>query len=186
MSRLSWTLGLALAFVGAAAATAESPPEPNFGTPVSEAELARYVAIAPNGTGLPSGRGDAARGREVYLAKCVACHGAHLEGVKETGGLPLVGGRGTLASAKPLKIVESYWPYATTLFDYVRRAMPFNAPGSLSDDEVYSVAAYILAKGHVVAEDAELDAASLLRVEMPNRQGFYRDPRPFGAATTAR
>jgi len=131
-----------------------------------------YAAIPP------SGRGDAAPGRGVYPTKCVACHGAHLEGVKETGGLPLVGGRGTLATSKPLKTVESYRPYATTLFDYVRRAMPFTAPGSLSDDEVYSVAAYILAEGHVVAADAGLDAASLLRVEMPNREGFYRDPWP--------
>jgi hypothetical protein len=90
----------------------------------------------------------------------------------------LIGGRGTLASPKPLKTVESYWPYATTLFDYVRRAMPFNAPGSLTDDEVYAVAALILASGHVIAPDAALDENSLPKVAMPNRLGFYRDPRP--------
>ena len=77
-----------------------------------------------------------------------------------------------------MKTVESYWPYATTIFDYVRRAMPFNAPGSLTDDEVYAVTAYILASGHVIPEDAVLDEVGLPRIDMPNRQGFYRDPRP--------
>ena len=89
----------------------------------------------------------------------------------------MVGGRGTLATTKPLKTVESYWPYATTIFDYVKRAMPFNAPGSLADDEVYAVTAFVLASAHVVPENAALDAASLPNVQMPNRNGFYPDPR---------
>jgi hypothetical protein len=164
------TLGLAL---GVCAADAEE-----FGVPVAPAELGRYTAIPPSGAGLPHGRGDVEQGRAVYADKCAACHGEHLEGVKETGGVALIGGRGTLASPKPLKTVESYWPYATTLFDYVRRAMPFNAPGSLTDDEVYAVAALILASGHVIAPDAALDENSLPKVAMPNRLGFYRDPRP--------
>jgi cytochrome c len=169
--REAWlTLGLAL---GACAADAQ-----DFGAPVAPAELARYAAIPPSGVGLPHGRGEVERGRAVYADKCAACHGENLQGVAETGGVALIGGRGTLVSAKPLKTVESYWPYATTLFDYVRRAMPMNAPGSLTDDEVYAVSAYILASGHVIAPDAALDENTLPKVEMPNRSGFYRDPRP--------
>jgi len=90
----------------------------------------------------------------------------------------VVGGRGTLATSKPNKTVESYWPYATTVFDYVRRAMPFNAPGSLSGDDVYAVTAYILASGGIIKSSQTLDAASLPQVAMPNREGFVADPRP--------
>ena len=172
MSRLDFALALALAGGVGVAAAAE------FGAPVAPSDLARYAAIAPDGTNLPPGRGDAGQGQAIYAEKCAACHGDHLQGVKETGGVALIGGRGTLASAKPVKTVESYWPYATTLFDYIRRAMPFNAPGSLSDDEIYALSAYILASGHVIAPDAALDANSLAKVEMPNQQGFYPDPRP--------
>ena len=174
MSRLEVAFLLAVAVGGPGAQAGE----PEFGTPLQPAELVRYLAIPPSGAGLPTGHGDAAEGAAVYAARCAACHGDRLQGVKEANGPALVGGRGTLASSKPLKTVESYWPYATTIFDYVRRAMPFNAPGSLSDDEVYAVTAYILASGHVIAPDAVLDPATLPKVEMPNRQGFYRDPRP--------
>jgi S-disulfanyl-L-cysteine oxidoreductase SoxD len=177
MSRLKWIVPVALAVGGLGASAAELPPEANFGAPVTTAELARFRAISPSGSGLPPGRGDVAQGKDVYLAKCAACHGEHLEGVKETGGAAFLGGRGSLASAKPTKTVESYWPYATTIFDYVKRAMPFNAPGSLTDEEVYAVTAFILANAHVVPENAVLDAASLPKVEMPNRRGFYPDPR---------
>ena len=173
MSRLSLMFALGVAIGGFDAGAAE----PEFGTPLTRSELGRYLAIPPSGAGLPRGHGDATEGAAVYAARCGACHGENLQGVKEAGGPALVGGRGTLATAKPLKTVESYWPYATTLFDYVRRAMPFNAPGSLTDDEVYAVSAYILARGHVIAADTRLDETSLPKVEMPNRQGFYRDPR---------
>ncbi|EHP89857.1 c-type cytochrome, partial [Methylorubrum extorquens] len=91
---------------------------------------------------------------------------------------PLAGGRGSLASAKPLRTVGSFWPYATTLFDYVRRAMPFDAPQSLSPDETYAVSAYVLHLNGLLPEEASLDAASLPRVAMPNRDGFTADPRP--------
>jgi cytochrome c len=90
----------------------------------------------------------------------------------------LAGGIGTLATAEPIKTVGSYWPYATTLFDYVRRTMPFTAPQSLSPDEVYAVVAWILYRNGIIKEDAVLDAASLPKVEMPNRHGFVPDPRP--------
>ena len=172
------TLLTLVALGGLCAASAPTKPEPNFGAPVTETELQRYLAIPPSGVGLPPGSGDVAKGKEVFAEKCAACHGDNLQGVKGTGGVALIGGRGTLASAKPVATVESYWPYATTLFDYVRRAMPFNAPGSLTDDEVYAVAAFILAEGHIVPENAVLDAKTLPRVEMPNRAGFYPDPRP--------
>ncbi len=164
-----------LAVIAAASQAAESIPQ--FGTPVSAAELMSYVAVRPDGVGLPAGHGDAMQGKLIYAAKCAICHGETLEGVKETGGSPLVGGRGSLATAKPVKTVESYWPHATTLFDYVKRAMPFNAPGSLNDDEVYALTAYILASGHVIADGKILDASNLPKVEMPNRNGFFPDPR---------
>jgi cytochrome c len=90
----------------------------------------------------------------------------------------LIGGRGTLATSTPIKTVESYWPYATTLFDYVKRAMPFSAPGSLSDEEVYSVVAYVLAEAKIIKAEQEMNAATLPRVVMPNREGFVADPRP--------
>jgi cytochrome c len=178
MSRLEWISAAAFLAAVAGASAQETRIEPNFGAPVSQAELARFLAIPPRGAGLPPGRGDVAQGKAIYEAKCAACHGDHLQGVKETGGATFLGGRDTLASAKPVKTVESYWPYATTIFDYVRRAMPFNAPGSLTDDEVYAVTAFLLASGHIVPEDAVLDAATLPRVEMPNRKGFFPDPRP--------
>ena len=92
--------------------------------------------------------------------------------------LRLIGGRGTLASANPVVTVESYWPYATTLFDYIRRAMPFSAPGSLSNDEVYAVTAYVLAEGNLIDKAMVIDAESLPEVQMPNRDGFIPDPRP--------
>src|SRR6266545_2809540 len=111
---------------------------------------------------------------------CAACHGERLEGnpAMGIGGDRLIGGRGTLATKSPVKTVESYWPYATTLFDYVRRAMPFQAPGSLTADEIYAVLAYILAEGNVIDKAMVLDAQTLPRVQMPNRDGFILDPRP--------
>ena len=92
--------------------------------------------------------------------------------------LRLIGGRGTLTSQKPILTVESYWPYATTLFDYIRRAMPFQAPGSLTSDDIYAVAAYILVEAKIIDKSAVLDAQTLPKVQMPNRDGFVPDPRP--------
>jgi mono/diheme cytochrome c family protein len=127
----------------------------------------------------PPGKGSVAEGKAIYMNQCVACHGAKLEG--GLGG-SLIGGRGTLVNSdpakKPVKTVESYWPYATTLFDYVKRAMPFMAPGSLSNNEVYAVSAYILSEAKIVGPDTTLDAATLAKVKMPNRDGFIPDRRP--------
>jgi S-disulfanyl-L-cysteine oxidoreductase SoxD len=151
-----------------------------IGSPVTQSELAGFMAIPPDGRGLPSGSGDAQRGAKVYAENCAACHGDHLEGnpAKGIGGDKLIGGRGSLASKTPVKTVESYWPYATTLFDYVKRAMPFTSPGSLSDDDAYSVVAYILSEAKVIQPSDQINAATLPKVVMPNRNGFEPDPRP--------
>ncbi|HZP69786.1 MAG TPA: cytochrome c [Pseudolabrys sp.] len=151
-----------------------------FGSPATSEELSRFFSIPPDGHGLPPGSGNAAKGAQVYAGTCAACHGEKMEGnpAKGIGGDRLLGGRGTLASKTPVKTVESYWPYATTLFDYVKRAMPFNAPGSLSDDDVYSVVAYILSEAKIIRPDETLDAKTLPKVVMPNRDGFEPDPRP--------
>ena len=150
-----------------------------FGSTPSQAELSQFTSPLPDGRGLPPGQGSVALGKAIYANQCLACHGQKLEGGI---GNKLIGGRGTLAnrdaSGKPVKTVESYWPYATTLFDYVKRAMPLMAPGSLSNDEVYSVSAYILSEANIIAADATLDAASLAKVVMPNRNGFIPDQRP--------
>jgi cytochrome c len=147
-----------------------------IGTPVSAADIAAWnIDVAPDGRGLPAGSGDVVTGARIFAAQCASCHGAKGEGVL---GDRLTGGRGTLASEKPVRTVGSYWPCATTLFDYIRRAMPYNAPQSLSADEVYAVSAWILNQNGIVPDDARLDAHSLAAIRMPNRDGFVPDPRP--------
>jgi len=143
---------------------------PDLGREVRPEEIAAWdITVPPDGSGLPPGGGTAAEGGAVYSAKCAACHG-----VKGTGGPadPLVGGIGTLASKKPLKTVGSYWPFATTLFDYIRKAMPYNAPKSLTNDEVYAVSAYLLFINGIIDSEARMDAKTLPQVKMPNRDGF--------------
>ncbi len=173
------TVLLALLATPAASQTA-ADTRLGVGKPVTEAELGAYFAIPPSGQGLPPGHGTARDGAAVFQERCAACHGEKLQGnmAPGIGADRLIGGRGSLASDNPIKTTESYWPYATTLFDYVKRAMPFNAPGSLTDDQVYAVVAYILSEGHVIAPDETLDATSLPKVQMPNRDGFIPDPRP--------
>ena len=147
-----------------------------IGQPVDRAAIAAWdIDVAPDGSGLPRGAGTVARGAHVFADKCAMCHGAGGQGGV---GDPLVGGSGSLAGARPKKTVGSYWPYATTLFDYIRRAMPYNAPQSLSADELYAVTAYVLHLNGIVPDDATLDARTLPRIRMPNRDGFVPDPRP--------
>lgn len=150
----------------------------SVGRPATEAEIkAQDFTVLPNGTGLPKGHGDAVSGKTIYVQKCQDCHGEHGEG--QSGKYPpLAGGAGSLKSLGPVKTVGSYWPYATTLFDYVRRAMPYDHPRSLSNDEVYSVAAYVLFMNRIVTETQELNERTLPRIKMPNRDGFVPDPRP--------
>jgi cytochrome c len=161
-------------------AFAQSPTKFGFGTETGSAELARFFSIPPDGRGLPPGSGTAALGAKVFADSCAACHGDKLQGNPQVGigGDRLLGGRGTLATKAPVKTVESYWPYATTLFDYVKRAMPFNAPGSLKDDEVYSVVAYILSEAKIIKPDDTMNAETLPKIVMPNRDGFIPDERP--------
>ena len=177
--------GVVLAATVAAANAQGYPSAFGFGKPATEQDIAKVaIAVNADGKGLPAGKGNYAKGKEVYEAACAACHGADLKGITPLPDMPsgaalrLVGGRGTLTSQKPIVTVESYWPYATTLFDYVRRAMPFGAPGALSDDEVYAVSAYILGEANIVDKAMVLDAQTLPKVQMPNRDGFIPDPRP--------
>ena len=179
LTRTARSSAAALVLACASAFAADTSPLYGFGSTPSDAELQRFVSPLPDGRGLPPGSGTVAQGKALYTEQCVACHGANLEGGL---GDKLIGGRGTLIntdpSKAPVKTVESYWPYATTLFDYIKRAMPLTAPESLSDDEVYALCAYILSRANVVGANATLDAKSLAAVRMPNRDGFIPDPRP--------
>jgi mono/diheme cytochrome c family protein len=159
----------------AVAAHAESSKF-GFGRAPTNQEIAGWnIDIGRDGKELPPGRGSVQEGRTIFAEKCASCYGEKGEGGV---GDRLVGGQGTLASAKPVKTVGSFWPYAPTLFDYIRRAMPMNAPQSLSNQEVYALSAYILNLNGLVADDATLDAKSLAAIKMPNRDGFVPDPRP--------
>lgn len=166
---------MALAWSGGAPAqdaTASNAAHPyGFGTNITDADLTQFTSPLPDGRGLPKGSGTVMQGEKIYQQQCLACHGANLEGGI---GDRMAGGRGSLAknSGPPIKTVESYWPYATTLFDYIKRAMPFTTPNSMSDDDVYAVTAYILSKGNIVPPDAVLDQDSLPKVAMPNKDGF--------------
>lgn len=178
MNRRFASLGFAWLATAAAALAITSgrahADGPGLGRAATPEELERAdVSIAPDGRGLPPGRGSALEGKLIYQANCARCHG--LEG---TGGPAdrLAGGIGSLTTLRPLKTVGSYWPFATTLFDYVRRAMPYDRPASLTNDEVYAVSAYILKLNGIVAEDLELNRETLPRVEMPNRDGFVASP----------
>jgi cytochrome c len=147
-----------------------------IGRSATPAEIAGWsIDIDRDGNNLPPGSGTVTHGREVFDQQCAACHGTKGEGAV---GDRLVGGQGTLATPKPVRTVGSYWPYAPTLFDYIRRAMPQNAPQSLSNEDVYAVSAYILNLNGLLAADATLDAKTLAAIKMPNRSMFVGDPRP--------
>jgi S-disulfanyl-L-cysteine oxidoreductase SoxD len=133
------------------------------------------ITVFPDGTGLPAGRATAREGRGVYQQRCAACHGATGQGSDDYPAL--AGGVGSLNGRRPVLTVGSYWPHATTLWDYTRRAMPYPQPGSLTPTEVYAVTAYVLHLNGIVAEDTVLDRTSLPRIRMPNRDGFVPDPR---------
>jgi S-disulfanyl-L-cysteine oxidoreductase SoxD len=144
---------------------------PNLGKPISPEDLASWdISIGPDGAGLPPGSGTVKQGEAVFVAKCQACHG------EKGAGQPndrLVGGQGSLPGDKPpVKTIGSYWPYATTLFDYIRRAMPYNESKSLTNDELYGVVAYLLNLNGVIPESETMNAQSLPKVVMPNRDGF--------------
>jgi S-disulfanyl-L-cysteine oxidoreductase SoxD len=156
-----------------------STPEQRFGfgQPATAAEIAGWdIDVAADGAGLPPGSGSVAQGEALFARLGAACHGAKGEG---GFGPPLVGGIGSLATDKPVKTIGSYWPYAPTLFDYIRRAMPADNPKSLKPDEVYALCAYLLHLNGIVPADAVMNAKTLPQVVMPNHAGFTSpDPRP--------
>jgi S-disulfanyl-L-cysteine oxidoreductase SoxD len=176
MPRLEmWMAAAAFAaVVSGAAVQAQSPY--GIGRVATPAEIAGWnIDIGRDGSGLPPGNGSVSDGREVFAQQCAACHGEKGEGGV---GDKLAGGQGTIATAKPVRTVGSFWPYAPTLFDYIRRAMPQNAPQSLSNEDVYAVSAYILNLNGLLPADATLDAKSLAAIKMPNRDKFVGDTRP--------
>jgi len=167
MSRLS---SLSVIYVCLAACTSAQLPETRWGEPADADDiLGVSLTVLPDGTGLPIGSGDPQSGQALYVTHCQSCHGE-----KGSGGIgvALVGGKGTLASTAPLKTIGSYWPYATTLYDYTRRAMPYGAPMSLSADDYYALTAYLLYINNIVSEDEIMDRETLPLVRMPNRDGF--------------
>ena len=148
-----------------------------MGSPATPEQIAGWdIDVRPDGVGLPPGSGSVAQGESLYDARCASCHGTFGEGRDRWP--VLAGGFDTLTEDRPEKTVGSYWPYATTLWDYLHRAMPFFQPQSLTDDETYAITAYVLYLNEIVDSDFVLTQDNLAEIEMPNRSGFFRDPRP--------
>ena len=147
------------------------------GRPATADEIQRRaISVARDGTGLPPGHGTVEEGRNIYTASCASCHGDRGQGA---GDYPqLVGGVGSLKSSRPILTVGSYWPYATTIWDYTRRAMPYQRPGTLTPNETYALTAYLLHMNGILDEKAELNEKTLPKVKMPNRDGFVLEPHP--------
>ena len=165
MSTHKWKLmGLAMGFPVMVCAAG-----PNLGQPLTAAELAAWdINVAPDGRNLPPGGGTSAQGAPIYAQKCAHCHGEHGKGgvnAAVVGGVPIKGMDST-------KTVANFWPYATTIFDFIRRSMPWQQPRTLSDDEVYALTAYILAMNKLIGEQDVMNAQTLPKVRMPNRDGF--------------
>jgi cytochrome c len=157
--------GTAMLVVLAGAAFAETP---NLGKPIDPADIAPWnLTIMPDGTGLPPGSGTAAEGAPIFAQKCALCHGDNGKG--GVGGA-IVGP--PVATLDGGKTIGNFWPYATTVFDYIRRAMPYSAPRSLSDQEVYALTAYVLSLNKLIGENETIDAQTLPKVKMPNRDNF--------------
>jgi cytochrome c len=160
---------LALA-LGAGAASAESP---KLGKPISESDIKTWdITVLPDGTNLPAGSGTAAQGAKIFAEKCSACHGDAGKGGVAPFYPALVGGEPLVNGIDVAKTIGNYYAYATTIFDYTRRAMPYNAPRSLTDDEVYALTAYILSINKLIGENDVMDAKTLPQVKMPNRDNF--------------
>jgi cytochrome c len=158
------------ATLGSVAIAAESP---KLGKPISEADIAAWsITAMPDGTGLPAGSGTAAQGAPIYAQKCVACHGENGKGGGAPGAGPLAGGGLLTAGIDAPKTIGNFYGYATTVFDFTKRSMPFNMPQSLTDNEVYALTAYILYLNKIIGENDVIDAKTLPAVKMPNRDGF--------------
>ncbi|HEX8882324.1 MAG TPA: cytochrome c [Candidatus Acidoferrum sp.] len=175
MSR-NWFCGFCAMMALVTAALAQTPRYKVGRVATADEIRKRDISVAPDGSGLPVGHGTVTQGRGVYGMLCASCHGDQAQGV---GPYPaLAGGKGTLASTNPVLTVGSYWPYATTVWDYIRRTMPYQKPGSLTVDDAYSVTAFILFMNGIVDEKTDLNERNLAQVKMPNRDGFIPDPRP--------
>jgi cytochrome c len=172
--RFSSPLAAGIVLLTATASLAQTPSYPNIGrTPTKEEIQAWDISVGPDGKGLPPGQGTAKDGAPIFAAKCAVCHGANGEGAKI--GPRVVGGIAdteTLTTLKPVRTVGGYWPYATTVWDFINRAMPRGQSGTLTANEVYALTAFILAKSEIIKEDDVLDAKTLPKVQMPNRNGF--------------
>jgi cytochrome c len=169
LRRLATVAGL-LSAIGTAYAADDGVKAPRLGEPMSADKIAMWDrTIFPDGRGLPPGHGTAKEGRVIYLQECASCHGEHGEGATAE---ELVSEPKPPSPHNPSKAIGSYWPYATTIFDFVRRSMPPAAPESLSADDTYAVTAYLLAANKIITESDEMNAESLPRVKMPNRDGF--------------
>jgi len=152
--------------LGSSAAIAQGP---NLGKPLSPAEIAAWdISVSPDGTGLPPGGGTPAQGERIYVEKCAVCHGENGKGGRNAA---LVGGA-PIRNMDSARTIANFWPYATTVFDYVRRAMPWQQPRTLSDNEVYALTAYILSLNRLIGENDSMNAETLPKVKMPNRDGF--------------
>ena len=177
-TRRLWLLaaiGALIAIAGVWPAAAQLPTYGVGRPPTAEEVKAWDLTIPPDGQGLPPGSGTAALGQAIYAERCASCHGQNGEDPKYRR---LVGGQGTLATAQPIKTIGSFWPYATTLWSYIRRAQPFDDPGSLTADQVYAVTAYLLHLNGIIGEQDVMDAQTRPQVKRPNRDGFVPDPRP--------
>ena len=183
MRSSSLCAGVAAAMLLATPAFAQSKPPVHYGSPISEADVAALdIDIrTSDGKGLPAGKGSVADGEKVFAEKCVACHGEKAKGGSQFGAM--VGGIGSFTTGTRVLTPGSMYPYAPILFDYTRRAMPMDSPQSLSNDQVYALSAYILHLNGLVPADAVMDAASLAKVAMPNKDGFVVDDRPDTKAT---
>jgi cytochrome c len=146
---------------------------PGLGKPIAESDIKAWdIAILPDGTNLPPGSGTPAQGAKIYAEKCVACHAEGGKGGAAPGAGALVGGAPLTNGIDTVKTIANYYAYATTVFDYMRRAMPYNMPRSLSDNEVYALTAYILSLNKLIGENDVMDAKSLPQVKMPNRDNY--------------
>ena len=162
------------AFTVSSATFAQTGSSFNLGRAPSESEIRAWdITVSSDGKGLPAGRGTAMDGEKVYAQRCANCHGvAGTEDLSTGARFPLVGGQGTLTSSHPVRTIGSYWPFATTVWDFINRAMPIGAEGSLKADEVYALTAFLLYKNGIIKEADIMDAKSLPKVEMPNRKSF--------------
>jgi cytochrome c len=161
----------------AAVVLGDGGPRYRVGRPATPEQIgALDITVFPDGRGLPAGHGTAREGKVLYQARCASCHGQRGEGTPDYP--PLAGGFGTLVAGEPVLTVGSYWPYATTAWDYIHRAMPYDRPGTLRPDEVYALTAYVLHLSGNLREDETLDEKTLPAIRMPNRDGFVRDDRP--------